>query len=176
MPPEWPYITGYSLSTWLKKNTVNILKQSHNKNRKQWYWIQRNYTLPTSYYNIVGGSISKWRVTYIMTTLMGMIHTLRLGRILCIFLPITISQPFQEIVNHKETRFPRKPVTEGILKYMTRPIRKIKSAKIFSKMLSIFSLSKATSPSTVKKVNPVFKTWPKIWRKLRRPSPPYKQR
>ena len=87
--------------------------------------------------------------------------------------------------NHKETPSPRKPVMEGILKHTTRPTGKIKSATIFTKKtihLLILPTTRRkrtmviTSTSPVKKVKPGLKTCPKIWRRLQRPSPPYKIR
>ena len=74
---------------------------------------------------------------------------------------------------------------EGILKYTTRPTGRIKSATIFTKK-TIYLLivptrrrkraMTTTSPSQVKKVKPVLKNCPKIRRRVRRPSPPYKIR
>ena len=147
--------------------------------------MQRNNTSFKSYYNRVGGSMSNWRVAYKLTKLLGMKDTRRLSRALCIFWPSTPSQPFQEIVNNKETHLPIESVMEVILKHMTSPTVKIKSSTIVTtnsihllivqtRRRKSKTTTKITSP--VKKVKLVLKTCPKIWRRLRRPSPPYKLR
>ena len=113
-----------------------------------------------------------------------MTYTRRLGRILCIFWPSKPSQPFQEIVNHKETTSPRQPVMKVILKHMTGPTGKMKNSTIVTKEaihLLIFQKRRrkrttVTSSSPVNKVKPVLKKFTNIRIRLRRSSPHYKLR
>ena len=114
-----------------------------------------------------------------------MADTQRLGRILCIFWPSTQIRQYQEIGNHKEAPLPRKLAMERILKHMTRTTGNIKSATIVTKKaIHVLIVQTRTrkrttrmkSPSPVNKLKSVLKSYPKTWRRIRRPSLPYKLR